>query len=322
MRSIWKGAISFGLVTIPVKLYSATDQRSISFHQVHEKDGGRVRYRRVCEVDGQEIPYNEMAKGYELPSGEMVILTDDDFAELPLSSSRSIEVLQFVPGDQVDPIHFAKSYYLEPDRQGTRPYVLLREALEQSGKVAIVKIALRQRESLATLRARDGVFVLETMLWPDEIRAADFDFLDEDVEVRPQELQMATSLIDTMTGEFEPEQFHDEYREALQAVIDAKVEGREVVQPQEPGEKEAPVVDLMSALQESVDAAREGRSSRSAKSDGASGAGASSGGSEPGSPESSVKSRASGDGAASGGSKQSGSKQSSGKRSSSRKKSA
>lgn len=264
MRSIWKGAISFGLVTIPVKLYAATDQRSISFHQVHRADAGRVRYRRVCEVCGNEISYGDMAKGYELPSGEMVVLTDEDFAELPLSTSRSIDVLQFVPMDQVDPIHFAKSYYLEPDRQGAKPYVLLREALEQSGKVAIVKIALRQRESLATLRARNGVFVLETMLWPDEIRSADFDFLGEDIEVRSQELQMATSLIDTMSDDFKPDQYHDEYREALQSVIDAKVEGREVVQPEEPSEGKAPVVDLMSALQESVEAAREGRASRQA----------------------------------------------------------
>lgn len=278
MRSIWKGAISFGLVTIPVKLYSATDQRSISFHQVHEKDGGRVRYRRVCELDGEEVAYSDIAKGYELASGETVVLTDDDFAELPLSTSRSIDVLQFVPMDQVDPIHFAKSYYLEPDREGAKPYVLLRDALEETGKVAIVKIALRQRESLATLRAREGVFVLETMLWPDEIRTADFDFLDQDVQVRSQELQMATSLIDSMTGDFEPEQYHDEYREALQAVIDAKIEGREVVQPAETEEK-APVVDLMSALQESVEAARAGRASQggdgSSDSDGAGSAGSS-----------------------------------------------
>lgn len=273
MRTIWKGAISFGLVTIPVKLYTATDQRSISFHQVHQQDGGRVRYRRVCELDGEEVPYSDIAKGYELPNGEMVVLTDEDFADLPLPTSRSIDVLRFVPMEQVDPIHFAKSYYVEPDRQGTKPYVLLRRALEQSGKVAIVKIALRQRESLATLRVRNGVFVLETMVWPDEIRSPDFDFLHEEVEVRSQELQMATSLIDTMSGDFEPDQYRDEYREALQAVIDAKVEGREVVQPEQPREEE-PAVDLMSALQESVQVARERRSAAqpdSASADGGSG---------------------------------------------------
>ncbi|MCP9983198.1 non-homologous end joining protein Ku [Actinomadura madurae] len=200
MRSIWKGAISFGLVTIPVKLYSATEQRDVAFHQVHREDGGRIKYKRVCTVDGEEVPYSDIAKGYELPSGEMVILTDEDFADLPLSSSRRIDVLQFVENDEVDPIYFAKSYYLEPDQQGAKPYVLLRDALESSGQVAIVKVALRQRESLATLRVREGVFVLETMLWPDEVRAPDFPFLDEDIEVRKQELSMATSLIESMEG--------------------------------------------------------------------------------------------------------------------------
>ncbi|HET7309713.1 MAG TPA: Ku protein [Mycobacteriales bacterium] len=229
MRSIWKGAISFGLVTIPVKLYSATEERDVSFHQVHREDGGRIRYKRVCQIDGEEVPYSDIAKGYELSSGEVVVLTDEDFADLPLTTSRSIDVLEFVPLDQVDPIYFAKSYYLEPDAAGAKPYVLLREALENSGRVALVKVALRSRESLATLRVRDGVFVLEMMLWPDEIRTPDFAFLDEDIDVRQQELKMAESLIESLSGDFEPEQYADNYREALQALIDAEVEGREVV---------------------------------------------------------------------------------------------
>ena len=204
MRSIWKGAISFGLVSIPVKLFSATEERSVSFHQVHREDGGRVRYKRVCSIDGEEVPYSDIAKGYELPSGEVVVLTDEDFEDLPLSTSRSIDVLQFVPLEQVDPMYFAKSYYLEPDGTGTKPYVLLREALEESGRVALVKLALRQRESLAALRVRDGVFVLEMMLWPDEIRQPEFGFLDDDVEVRSQELAMAQSLIETLSGDFDP----------------------------------------------------------------------------------------------------------------------
>jgi DNA end-binding protein Ku len=158
MRSIWKGAISFGLVTIPVKLYSATEQRDVAFHQVHRKEGGRIRYKRICTVDGEEVPYSDIAKGYELPNGEMVVLTDEDFAELPLSTSRRIDVLQFTPLEQVDPIYFNKTYYLEPDAHGVKPYVLLRDALEDSDKVAVVKVALRQRESLGTLRVRDGVF--------------------------------------------------------------------------------------------------------------------------------------------------------------------
>ena len=260
MRSIWKGAISFGLVTIPVKLYAATQENDVSFHQVHREDGGRVRYQRVCSVDGQEVSYGDIAKGYELPSGETVVLSDSDFADLPLTTSRTIDVLQFVPLEQVDPIFFAKSYYLEPDKTGTKPYVLLREALEKSGKVALVKVALRQRESLATLRVRDGVFVLEVMLWPDEIRTPDFGFTDEDVAVRPQELAMAASLIDSLTGDFDPAQYTDGYRAALEALIEAKIQGHEVVAPTAEQPTTGTVVDLMAALRASVDAARRGGS--------------------------------------------------------------
>ena len=259
MRSIWKGAISFGLVTIPVKLYSATEAKDVSFHQVRRSDGSRIKYKRVSAVDGEEVPYGEIAKGYELSSGETVVLTDDDFKDLPLATSRAIDVLQFVPLEQVDPIYFEKSYYLEPDKAGVKPYALLRDALEESGKVAVVKVALRNRESLATLRVRDGVFVLETMLWPDEVRTPDFGFLDESVEVRPQELAMAGSLIDTLSGDFDPTQYKDTYREALQQVIEAKVAGQEVVQPEEAQPTSGTVVDLMAALRASVEAAKKGR---------------------------------------------------------------
>lgn len=265
MRSIWKGAISFGLVTIPVKLYSATEQKDVSFHQVHREDGGRIRYKRVCTVCGEEVAYADIAKGYELATGEMVVLTDEDFEDLPLTTSRRIDVLQFSPADQIDPIYFAKSYYLEPDAQGAKPYVLLRNALEASGQVAVVKVALRQRESLATLRVRDGVFVLETMLWPDEIRTPDFGFLEEDIEVRAQELKMAESLITTMEGDFDPSEFHDAYREALQQVIEAKVAGKEVVAPAGGEEEAGPAVDLMAALRASVEAAKKERSGGTAK---------------------------------------------------------
>jgi DNA end-binding protein Ku len=259
VRAIWKGSISFGLVTIPVRLFSATEEKDVAFHQVRRSDGSRIKYKRVAAADGEEVPYGEIAKGYELSSGETVVLTDEDFKDLPLTTSRAIDVLQFVPLEQVDPIYFAKSYYLEPDKAGTKPYVLLREALEESGKVAVVKVALRNRESLATLRVRDGVFVLETMLWPDEVRVPEFDFLDEDVEVRPQELAMAGSLIETLSGDFDPTAYTDSYREALQAVIDAKVEGREVVQPEVEQPTAGTVVDLMAALRASVDAAKRER---------------------------------------------------------------
>jgi DNA end-binding protein Ku len=258
MRSIWNGAISFGLVTIPVKLYAATEEKDVSFHQVHAADGGRVRIRRVCSIDGEEVSYSDIAKGYELPSGEVVILTNEDFADLPLASSRIIDVLQFVPLEQVDPIYFARSYYLEPDEPATKAYKLLCEALERSGRVGLVKIALRQRESLATLRVLGGVLVLEMMLWPDEIRKAAFESLDQKAELRPQELEMASTLIDALAGDFEPELYTDAYREALKSLIDAKVEGRELIAPPA-AEERGVVVDLMAALEKSVEVARRQR---------------------------------------------------------------
>ena len=271
MRAIWKGAVSFGLVSIGVKLFSATEEKDIRFHQVHRSDGGRIKYKRTCSVCGEEVSYDDIAKGYDLGGGEMVILTDDDFAELPLSSSRSIDVLQFVPAEQVDPILYNKAYYLEPDNVGTKPYVLLRDALVDAERVAIVKVALRQREQLATLRVREGVLVLNTMLWPDEIRAAKFGFLDEDVTVRRQELDMATSLIHSMAGDFDPDEYTDDYRAALQQVIDKKVGGKEIVAPPEP--EEAPAggaIDLLAALRASVErakAAREGGAPAAAAAD-------------------------------------------------------
>ncbi|MEV4655008.1 Ku protein [Micromonospora sp. NPDC049301] len=268
MRAIWKGAVSFGLVSIGVKLYSATEEKDIRFHQVHREDGGRIRYKRTCSVCGEEVTYDDIAKGYDIGGGEMVILTDEDFADLPLTSSRAIDVLEFVPADQVDPILYNKAYFLEPEGTATKPYVLLRDALLDSERVAIVKVALRQREQLATLRVREGVLLLNTMLWPDEIRTADFGFLDEDLKVRPPELAMASSLIDSMTGEFEPDVFTDDYRAALQEVIDAKVEGREVVQPEEVEEAPAAAVDLMAALKASVDRARAARGEQPARGGG------------------------------------------------------
>jgi DNA end-binding protein Ku len=255
MRSMWKGAISFGLVMIPVKLYAATEQKDIAFRQVHREDGGRIRFRRVCSLDGAEVPYEDVAKGYELPGGEVIVLTDEDLADLPLASSKSIEVMHFTPADQLDPILFNRSYYVEPEAAGVRAYALLRDALERSGRVAIAQVALRQRESLATLRVRDGVLVLETLLWPDEIRGADFGFLDEDVEVRTQELRMATSLIDSMTVDFDPAEYHDRYREALQELVTAKTEGRDVLQPGEPAAPAAST-SLADALKASLAAAR------------------------------------------------------------------
>ena len=260
VRSIWKGAISFGLVSIPVKLYSATEERDIAFRQVHREDGGRIRYQRVCTTCGEEVQYADIAKGYEMPDGSIVVLGDEDFDAVPITTNRMIDVVQFVPMESIDPIYYSKSYYLEPEKAGIKPYVLLARALEESGKVAVVKVALRQREALAAVRVRDGVFVLETMLWPDEVRTPEFGFLDDDVEVRQQELAMAGTLIESLSGEFEPEEHHDRYREALEEVIEAKVAGHELVAPPERPEEGGAVVDLMAALRASVDAAKSGRS--------------------------------------------------------------
>jgi DNA end-binding protein Ku len=265
MRSIWKGSISFGLVSIGVKLYTATEERDVSFHQVRRTDGSRIRYKRVAETDGEEVAYADIAKGYQLPSGDTVVLTDDDFADLPLPTARVVDVLQFVPAEQIDPIYFAKSYYLEPEKNAVKPYVLLRDALDSSGQVGLVKVAIRNREQLATLRVRDGVIVMETMIWPDEVREPAFPFLDSDVDLRPQERQMAESLVSSMSGDFDPSEYTDDYREALQEVIDAKIEGREIVETDEPQPSAGNVVDLMSALKASVEAAKAGRSAAASK---------------------------------------------------------
>jgi DNA end-binding protein Ku len=255
MRPVWRGAISFGLVTIAVRMFGSTEEHDFRFHQVHPEDGGRIRYKRVCEICGNEIEYRDIAKGYELDDGRVVILTDEDFAKLPVSTDKSIQVLEFVPTEEVDPIFFQKTYYLEPDKTAGRPYVLLRQALEDTDRHAVVKITVRQRESLGILRARDDVLVLHTIFWPDEIRKPDFAFLDQDLEVRPQELKMATSLIDNMAGSFKPEQFTDEYRDAMADLVAAKAEGAEL--PDRPEEEDhGDVIDLMTALERSVEQTR------------------------------------------------------------------
>jgi DNA end-binding protein Ku len=263
MQTIWKGSVSFGLVSIPVKLYSATEERSVSFRQVHAEDGGRIRYRRVCEKDGEEVAYRDIAKGYDLPDGDTIILTDEDFESLPLTTSRTVEVMQFVPMDQIDSVYVNRSYYLQPDGPGLKPYVLLREALERAGKAAVVKVALRNKESLALLRPREDVLVMQTMLWPDEVRDTSVVAPDEDVEMRPQEIAMAESYIDTLSGDLELDAYHDEYRAALEELVAAKAAGREVQVREEKAETGV-VVDLMEALRQSVEAAKRGRTSAAA----------------------------------------------------------
>lgn len=265
MRAIWKGAVAFGLVNVPVRLYSATGEHEVTLHQVHKEDGGRIRYRKFCSIDGEPVEMSDIAKGYETDDGDLVVLTDEDFASLPLSTEREIEVLEFVPVDQVDPILLQKTYYLEPEKSAAKPYALLRGALEQADRVAVVKVALRQRESMAVLRVRDNVIVMQTLLWPDEVRAADFPVLEEDVSVRPQELAMAASLVDSLAADFDPSQYEDRYAGALEQLIEAKVaSGSTRALPVPAGEEAAAdgggdVVDLLAALQRSVEKARGAR---------------------------------------------------------------
>ena len=259
MRAMWSGAVSFGLVSVPVKLYSATTNHDVRFHQVHATDGGRIKYKRVCTVDGEEVEYADIVKGYETDDGELITLTDEDLDSLPMAAGHEIDVIEFVPSDQIDPMLFEKSYYLEPEAKAAKPYALLREALVQTDRMAVVRFALRQRESIAVLRVRDKVIVLQTMLWPDEIREPDFDILDADVELRPQEQTMAASLVESLGADFDPSQFHDEYRDAVEEMIDRKRttgETRPAPVATAPADESDSMTDLLSALQASVDAAR------------------------------------------------------------------
>ena len=260
MRAIWKGAVSFGLVSVPVKLYAATESHDISFRQVHAKDGGRIKYQRVCSVDGEEVAYADIAKGYETEDGQMVVLDDDDFAELPASSSREISVEKFVPTDQIDPMWLEKSYYLEPDKAAAKPYALLREALKEADRVAVVTVSIRTRMTTAVLRVRDDVIVMQTMLWPDEVRKPDFAGLDAtEHAAKPQELKMARLLVDTLAGDYDADEYEDDYQKAVEALVQAKLEGGEVKAPEAPKKSTGEVVDLLAALQRSVDAAKTSR---------------------------------------------------------------
>jgi len=258
MQTVWKGTVSFGLVSIPVRLVSATQEKDISFRQVRVSDGSRVRYRRVAEADGEEVAYADIAKGYELPDGGMVVLTDDDMASLPVASSKAVDVLQFVDAGEIDPAAYSRAYYALPTGDA-KPYVLLRDALASSGRVAVVKMAMRSRERLALLRPAGDALVVQTMLWPDEVRSAELPAEVAEVEPREQEMAMAASFIDAMSGEWSPQEYTDEYREAIEELVASKVEGREVVMPPAADGDEAEVVDLMDALRQSVEAASKRR---------------------------------------------------------------
>ncbi|MFD6390519.1 Ku protein [Nocardia sp. NPDC060259] len=259
MRSIWKGSIAFGLVNVPVKVYTATEDHDIRFHQVHAKDGGRIKYDRVCQVCGKSVQYSDIDKAYVSPDGDQVVLTDADFAKLPAAEKHEIPVLEFVPSEQIDPVLFDKSYYLEPDSATPKAYQLLAATLERIDKTALVHFTLRQKTRLAALRVRDGVLVLQTLLWPDEVRAVDFPSLDEAPAPRPQELKMAETLVESMSGDFDPGEYTDEYQIELQKLLDeaiasgtGKVESAAAAEPAE--QPDAEVVDLVAALQRSLEA--------------------------------------------------------------------
>src|SRR5246500_4944292 len=231
MRSIWKGSLSFGLVNVPVKVYSATEDHDVKFHQVHAKDNGRIRYKRVCEVCGEVVDYRDIARAYEADNGQTVIITDEDLATLPEERSREIEVLEFVPASDLDPLMYDRSYYLEPDSKSTKSYVLLAKTLAETDRVAIVHFALRNKTRLAALRVKDfskrEVMVIHTLLWPDEIRDHDFPVLDKKVDIKPAELKMAGQVVESMADNFNPDRYHATYKEQLQELIEAKLEGGE-----------------------------------------------------------------------------------------------
>ncbi|MEU5341063.1 Ku protein [Streptomyces sp. NPDC020766] len=259
MRSIWNGAISFGLVSIPIKLVNATESHSISFRQIHLEDGGRIRYRKVCELEEREVSAPEIGKAYEDADGSMIPITDEDLASLPIPTARTIEIVAFVPADRIDPLQMDTAYYLAANGvPAAKPYTLLREALKRSQKVAIAKFALRGRERLGMLRVVDDVIAMHGLLWPDEIRTPESVAPDSSVTVRDKELDLADALMDTL-GEVDLNDLHDDYREAVEELIAAKASGEKM--PAAPsGEKGGgKVIDLMAALESSVRQAKVAR---------------------------------------------------------------
>lgn len=275
MRAVWKGAVTFGLVNVPVKLYSATEDHDVSLHQVHDADGGRIRYQRICEIDGKPVDYKNIDKAYD--DGERtVIITDEDLKALPAERSREIEVVEFVPTEQIDPIMFDKSYYLEPDSASNKAYVLLRRTLESTDRTAVVRMALRQKTRLAALRVYGDVLMVQTLLWSDEVREAAFPSLDEPVKISSQELELSKQLVESLVSDFEPAQFVDEYQAELRTLIKAKLEQGDAIdtaatfgeQPEE--EAGGEVIDLMEALRQSIASKRGGDSAKAGAKGGSS----------------------------------------------------
>ncbi len=263
MKSIWNGAITFGLITIPVGLYSAIDERDFHFNQLHKKDNARIRYKKVCSECGDEVPSDEIIKGYEFEKGNYVVFTEEEMQRLPADSIKAIDVVAFVPLDEIDPVYFQKAYYLAPEPSGVKAYKLLEKAMSEAGRVGIAKITLREKEHLATLRVRDGVFILETMHWPDEIRKPEFEDLAKNPEIRDQEMAMAKSLIENLSAAFDPTMFTDAYRERLEEAVKSKVDGQEIAIA--PRKEPTQVLDLMEALKASVEATKQKAESKKQK---------------------------------------------------------
>ncbi|MGW9413707.1 non-homologous end joining protein Ku [Arthrobacter cupressi] len=263
MRAIWKGSIAFGLVNVPVKLYSATEDHDVSLHQVHNKDGGRIRYQRKCEVCGEVVAYEDIDKAYE-EEGRTVVLTPAELKSLPEENSREIEVVEFVPSEQLDPIMYERPYYLEPDSKSPKAYMLLLRTLQDTERVAIVQYALRQKTRLGALRVRGDVLMLQSLLWDDEVREADFPALDSDIRISDKELEMSSALVDSMARDFDPEAYTDDYQVQLRQLIEAKLERGDSLDTEatfgvQPGEGEGgEVIDLMEALKRSLDKKRGG----------------------------------------------------------------
>jgi len=276
MRSIWKGAIAFGLVNVPVKVYSATEDHDLSLHQVHDKDGGRIRYQRRCEVCHKIVEYEHIDKAYD-DGDRTVVLTDDDLSSLPEEKSREIDVVEFVPSDQLDPITFDRSYFLEPDSKSSKAYVLLRRTLEETDKTAIVHFALRQKTRLGALRVHGDVLMLQSLLWDDEVREAKFPALDEKVRISAKELEMSASLVESFAADFSPEKFSDDYQDQLRELIEAKLAkgddvsteetfGGDSSESEDDDDDSDNVIDLMEALKRSIDASRANKSSSKSSS--------------------------------------------------------
>lgn len=265
MRTLWKGAITFGLITIPVKLYSAVQEKGLKMNMLHAEDGGRIKFKRECSKCGKEVTWDDIVKGYEYSKEHYVTFTDDELEALEVDSIHAIDVVAFVPLEEIDPIYFNKTYYVAPEPSGLKAYKLLAEALEAEGQVGLAKVALREKEHLATIRLKDGIFVLETMHWPDEIRPAEFEELDKKIDVRDAEVKMARQLVQQLSSEFDPGEFKDEYRAALEKLVEQKVAGEQVTVAAAPTEEPTKVVDLMEALRASVAEAKKNKAQASKK---------------------------------------------------------